>query len=328
MLSRVISAFSKHPRHHRHGVYIWGDVGRGKSLILDLFFETIPYQNKLKIHFHKFMLDFHKQLNALRENTKGKSSDYIKQLTHDIASKYKVICLDELQINNIVDAMVVGRLFEGLIHSGCFIFFTSNRPPSDLFKDGLQRERFLPFIDLIEDKLEVFELNNFEDYRLRALSEMKDNYLLPINAKTNKELNQIITKLTGHADNLNEIEIFSDKKRPIKIHKSYGTLAVFSFKELCEVPLGAIDYLAICNNFNTVVIKDIPKMGKDNHNEALRFITLIDCLYETKTALICTAAAEPEKLYNNGKNSFEFKRTASRLNEMRSASYLVEVANT
>lgn len=306
-------------------MYIWGDVGRGKSMILDLFFSSIPFDEKLKIHFHKFILDFHKKLNALRANSKGKSSDYITQIAKELSERYKVICLDELQINNIVDAMVVGRLFESLLHNGCYIFFTSNRHPSELFKDGLQRERFLPFIHLIEDKLDVFELNNYEDYRLRGLSNIQKHYYCPLGSRTSKKIDDIIFKLTGHTNNFKEVEIFSDKQKPIRLHNTYGTLAVFSFKELCEVPLGAIDYMAICKHFNTIIVKNIPKLNKDNHNEVLRFITFIDCVYETKTTLICSAAAEPEKLYNSGKNAFEFKRTISRLNEISSTKYLAKI---
>lgn len=324
LLTKAIKIFYTNPRHHHHGIYIWGDVGRGKSMILDLFFDAVPFEQKLKIHFHKFMMDFHKDLNKLRDGQIGKSGDYIRELGKELSKKYKVICLDELQINNIVDAMVVGRLFEELITSGSYVFFTSNRPPQDLFIDGLQRERFLPFIDLIKEKLDIFELNNFEDYRLRALSEIKTNYLYPINKKNNAELNEMIDLLTGHAENLDEVQINSDNNRTIYVHKAYGKVAVFTFNELCEVSLGALDYLAICKRFNTLIIKNIPKMDKDNHNEALRFITLIDCLYENNIAIICTAETEPDKLYKDGKNSFEFKRTISRLNEMRSANYLKE----
>jgi cell division protein ZapE len=321
ILKKISVAINNKNNDLRKGIYIWGDVGRGKSMILDFFYDNLKVNSKLSIHFHEFMLDFHKKLDALRSDVSNEDKkDHVTQLAADIGKKVIVICLDELQINNIADAMIVSRLFRSLLTKGTYLFFTSNREPEELFKDGLQRERFLPFIDLIKSDLEVFNLNNFCDYRLMKLYNLEQSYFYPLNEKNDQKLTGVVTEITGRS-NLENREIFIDVNHSIMVHKCYGNVAEFTFNELCEVPLGAVDYIALCKNFNTFVIRNIPILNADKHNEALRFITLIDCMYEHHTKLLCTAADKPEKLYELGRNQFEFKRTASRLNEMQTSEY-------
>lgn len=305
------------PRNAKSGIYIWGDVGRGKSMILDIFHSCLETTQKKRAHFHEFMIDVHYSLEALRKDPTVK--DQILKLAADLAEKYHVIILDELQVNNIADAMIVGRLFDALIKDGVLVFFSSNRIPDDLFKDGLQRELFLPFIKLVKEKLEVQNLDNAVDYRMDNL-DVKSTYFCPLNKKTNSAIEGIISKMIGD-HKLAPMDIEIDQNRYFHAFKAYGKVAVFTFRELCETELGAMDYIAICKVFKVIVILNIPKLSSENHNELLRFITLIDCMYENKTKLICSAEVDVDQLYNTGKHSFEFQRTVSRLIEMRSHNY-------
>lgn len=319
LLRRLVSKVMRPSSRIHRGAYIWGDVGRGKSMIMNFFFESIETSKKLKMHFHEFMLKIHANLEAIRVKKPG-ARDHIKILTNQISSSFKILYLDELQINNIADAMLVGRVFESLINQGVFIFVTSNRFPDDLYKNGLQRENFEPFIKLIRKKLDIFYLDNLKDYRLEKIN--KDNlYIHPLGGSTDAKLQATMQSLLGNCQlETRYIDVIEGRK--LTVHKCYGHLGVFTFNELCEVALGAIDYLALCKHFNLFIITNIPKLTIENHNEALRFITLIDCLYETRRKLICTAADLPENLYSDGiKNTFEFQRTISRLNEMKSIEY-------
>ena len=314
LIGRIKSFVSSNTKLQK-GVYVYGEVGRGKTMLLQNFLDSINTNQKAFIHFHKFMDDFHTELNKLNNNSQGQSEEYIKSIAGDISKKYKVLILDELQINNISDAMIVGRLFKCLVDEGTYVFFSSNRPPDDLFKDGLQRERFLPFIEFIKNTLKIFELNNYKDYRMNSLENANDSYFAPINPSNEKKFNELVNSVIG-GHPLEEREIRIGANRNLLALNTYGNVAIFTFKELCEIPLGARDYLALCHNFQTLVIKNIPRMSGENHNEALRFITLIDCMYNSKTCLICTAEDSPQNLYTSGKNSFEFQRTSSRLNDM------------
>lgn len=329
LITKLVNSLKFKNHKHSRGIYIWGDVGRGKSMLMDLFYQNISNEKKLRVHFHEFMKDFHKSLDQWRKKHKDRdeASDPIPQISKQIAKKYEVICFDELQVTNIADAMILYRLFDSLIGYGTYLFITSNRRPSDLYKDGLQREHFLPCIQLLKSELEICELNNFKDYRMDKLRALKNFYYSPLNPSNENAIEKIILDLTGH-EKLNQIDVYVDQSRQLKFVKSYGNLAVFTFKELCEVNYGAIDYIALCNHFNTIVIKNIPQLNISNHNEALRFITLIDCMYENKTKLVCSAASKPELLYNHGKNSFEFQRTISRLNEMQSEEYILSNQNS
>jgi len=310
------------------GMYIWGDVGRGKSMLVDLFFQTLSTKDKVRLHFHEFMQKVHKSLDQFRKDNKGKSSanDPLPKIVNEMTSKYKVICLDELQINNIADAMLISRIVETIIENGTHLFFTTNRIPDDLYKDGLQRERFLPFIEYVKSHFEVFELENFKDYRMQNLKNIAHAYITPLGANADNEIETAIIYLVGSHE-MQEVTVMVDQSKTIRVMKAYGKVAVFSFKELCEIPMGAIDYLALCKTFSTIIIKNIPVLSRDRHNEALRFITLIDCMYDMKTKLICSADQVPEKLYGKGMNAFEFKRTISRLKEMQSEAYILDNVN-
>jgi cell division protein ZapE len=301
------------------GMYIWGDVGRGKSLMLNLFYERLGTKYKKRAHFHEFMLATHNVLEELRKNSKIK--DHIKHYAKWLARRYKVIILDELQINNIADAMIVSRLFTMLLNLKVFVFIASNRLPIDLFKDGLQRERFLPFIETIQNRTELFNLDNAIDYRLQNLK-LSGTFFTPINEDTENAVQKIIKQLTGGRP-LHEQVIKVQDNHTITAFRSYGHMAVFSFNELCEVALGVLDYLALCSQFNLIIIKNIKKLVPSQHNELLRFITLIDCLYEKKIKIICLSDCTIDEIYEYGVHTFEFKRTISRLKEMNSKEYFL-----
>lgn len=309
----LFTFFQKKEALESYGVYIWGDVGRGKSAIINLFFETLNTDKKYKTHFHEFMLMVHKLFDEYRK--KDIADDYIPKIAKDLAKKYKVIILDELQINNIADAMIVGRLFSEIINAGSLVFFTSNRKPNELFKDGLQRERFLPFIDLIYSKLSVFHLSGDTDYRFAKMQNLERKFLYPINAENQKIIDDLLGDEQKNDPRHAEI-ITIDNSRKVVVQNAYKNMAHFTFAELCEQPMSALDYFAICKNFKTIVLTNIPQMNSLSNNEALRFITLIDCMYDSKTNLIALSACAPSDLYKEGKYVFEFARTISRINEM------------
>ncbi len=307
------------------GLYIWGDVGRGKTMLMDLFYNNLQITRKYRLHFHQFMADVHKKLQLVRnmaKSNKASSQDQLLQIVTQMAADFKVLCLDELQINNIADAMLVGRIFSIFLEKGVFVVFTSNRPPEDLFKDDLQYARLLPFINLINQQMLVYNLNNYRDYRLEKIAGFAEVYHHPLDAKAAAFIGNAKQELSGHSK-WHEQEIVIAPNRTLTALHTYGRIAHFTFGELCNTPLGAEDYMALCHHFNTIILTDIPQMGAEDYNQALRFITLIDCLYEHKTKLICTAATPPEQLYLGTRNRFEFARTSSRLLEMQSQDYLV-----
>ena len=317
-LKALSKLFSIHRNDSKkNGIYIWGEVGVGKTMVLNLFFDSLQTQYKLRKHFHAFMIETHETLHNLREL---KKSDAIKSYASSIAKLYDIIILDELQINNIADAMIVGRLFSELAKRNVRIIFSSNRAPSALFKDGLQRERFLPFIHFVESTFDLVSLDSATDYRLRNFT-INDAYFYPLNADSSDKIDSIIKSLIED-HSLEERNLNIASNHDLLIHKAYGHLASFSFNELCATNLGALDYLALCNAFSIIIIKNIPKLDNEMHNEALRFITIIDCLYEHNVKVICSAECSIDDLYQEGKNSFEFKRTISRLKEMQTREYL------
>ncbi|MBS0236464.1 MAG: AFG1 family ATPase [Proteobacteria bacterium] len=318
-ISRLRRYFNLQSPLSAAGVYICGDVGRGKTMMMDLFFQSIHGVHKRRYHFHDFMQRFH---TAMHNVNKSKDvSEPIVEALDSIVDNIAVLCLDELQVNNIADAMVMGRVFTSLIQRGVFVFMTSNRHPAELFKDGLQRERFLPFIDLVMEKMKVVVMGGEQDYR--ALKEFSLNkvYHYPLDHAGKQFLSTTQQMLIGWHE-WQERSIKVSKNRELLLLQTYKYVAKFSFAELCVRPMGAADYMEICHNFSTVIIEGIPQMGADSHNEALRFITLIDCLYNSKTKLICTAEVPYDQLYTGKTNRFEFDRTISRLREMQTAEYL------
>jgi len=305
------------------GVYMWGGVGRGKSMLMDLFHDCLDIRAKRRVHFHEFMQEVHERIGEERKNQSG---DPIAPVAAAIASGVRCLAFDEMVIGNSADAMIMSRLFSALmVEHAVTIVTTSNRPPRDLYKDGLNREHFLPFIALIEKELDVVGLNGPTDYRLDRIGDMASWYA-PTGNEATAKVREVFFRLTDFAPedaaNVPSAELAIGAKRSIHVPKSLKGVGVFSFKRLCSEARGAPDYLAIARSFHTVILVGIPQMGPDKRNEAARFVTLIDALYEHRVKLFATAEAAPDSLYNAGDGSFEFERTASRLNEMQSDEYM------
>src|SRR5471030_1575271 len=306
-----------------HGLYIWGPVGRGKSMLMDLFFADAPVEKKRRVHFHEFMLEVHERLHTRREELAAKGAppeaDTIVPIAKAIASETRLLCFDEFQVTNIADAMILGRLFETLFDEGLTVIATSNRAPDDLYKDGLQRDRFLPFIELMKQRLEILELGGAQDYRMGRLRD-PDLYLTPLGAGASQKLDEAFRALTNGADG--DPRVLRTQGRDVEVPRAAPGVAMAEFVDWCGKPMGAADFLCIADHFHTVILAEIPRMGPDNRDQAVRFITLIDSFYERKVKFICSAAASPDKLYVEGDGAFEFQRTVSRLMEMQSPEYL------
>ena len=301
------------------GLYIFGGVGGGKSMLMDLFYDTVDVERKKRVHFHQFLQDVQNRFNAIRDAKGGGDGDPIPRVASSFADEAWLLCFDELQVTNIKDAMILGRLFEELLNRDVVIVATSNRPPQDLYKDGLQRDRFLPFIDLISERLDVLQLGSATDYRLERMRGM-EVYHQPVDDESEAALDRYFAELTdGREVAADRIEV---KGRIIEIPAAAAGVGRTSFDDLCAKPLGPADYLEIAERYHTLLIDGIPSMGEDLKSEATRFITLIDALYENKVNLICTADAPPNKLYVKGEGAFEFERLVSRLIEMQSEDYL------
>ncbi|HWV13093.1 MAG TPA: cell division protein ZapE [Sphingobium sp.] len=304
------------------GLYMWGGVGRGKSMLMDLFFDTVQVKRKKRAHFHEFMLDVHARLAEVRKAEKG---DPIPPVVDSLAEEARLLCFDEMVVNNMADAAIMSRLFTGLLDRRVTVVTTSNRAPDELYKDGLNRQLFLPFIDLIKERLDVLTLDGPTDYRLDRLGDAQ-LWHSPNGAEATKALSDAFFRLTDYpVENRAKVpaeDIGVQGGRTLHVPKSLKGVAVFSFKRLCAEARGAPDYLAIARRFHTVIIVGIPVLGPENRNEAARFVTLIDALYEYKVKLLASADAEPAQLYPSGDGAFEFERTVSRLMEMQSDDYL------
>ncbi len=293
------------------GLYLWGGVGRGKSMLMDLFVETVTVPAR-RVHFHAFMQEMHDRLHA--ERAKG-TEDVVRPVARAVADEVRLLAFDEMQITDITDAMMVGRLFEQLFEAGVVVVTTSNRVPDDLYKDGLNRQLFLPFIELIKERLVVQELASPRDYRQDRLAGAPV-YFTPADQAARREMDRIWEELTNGASP--EPLALHVKKREVVLPAFHNGVARASFYALCGSTLGPGDYLAIAEAVRVLMLDDIPRLSRSNFNEAKRFVTLIDALYEARVRLIASAAAEPEMLYVEGEGSFEFSRTASRLREMQS----------
>lgn len=319
----VARLLGRKPPAHPRGLYLWGGVGRGKSMLMDLFHDTLAVPAKRRAHFHEFMLDVHARLRIERAKERG---DPIPPVAEAIAREAQVLAFDEMVVNNSADAMIMSRLFTALIadHS-VTVVTTSNRAPHDLYKDGLNREHFLPFIALIESRLGVVGLNGPVDYRMARMQGV-GTWHVPNGAEATAAVREAFFRLTDFSpeDSVNVPAGSLDLGggRVLYVPKSLKGVAVFSFKRLCGEARGAADYLAVARNYHTVILVGIPRLGPDQRNEAARFVTLIDALYEHKVKLIATADAEPVGLYPAGDGRFEFERTVSRLIEMQSRDYL------
>ncbi|UVO49618.1 cell division protein ZapE [Sphingomonas sp. SUN019] len=305
------------------GVYLWGGVGRGKSMLMDLFFAQVDITAKRRVHFAEFMIEVHGRIAIERRKETG---DPIVPVAAALAEEAKLLAFDEMMVTNSPDAMILSRLFIALIEAGTTIVTTSNRAPSDLYKNGLNREHFLPFIALIEQRLDVLALNGPVDYRRDRLGQV-DTWLVPNGVEATAELSADFFRLTDYPpedrDHVPEESIVV-QGRTLRVPKSLKGVAVFAFKKLCGEARGAADYLAIARRYHTVILVGIPVLGPENRNEAARFVQLIDALYEYKVKLLAAADAQPDQLYPTGDGRFEFQRTVSRLEEMRSEDYLSE----
>ena len=305
------------------GVYMVGGVGRGKSMLMDLFHATLDIPEKRRVHFHAFMQEVHA---ALREARKSESGDPIPQVARALSNDLKCLAFDEMVVNNSADAMIMSRLFAELIcERNVTVVTTSNRHPRELYKDGLNREHFLPFIDLIEAELDVIELDGPTDYRMERIGGLQ-TWHTPLGDEATAKLREAFFRLTDYspedAQHVPGADLDVGGGRTLHVPKSLKGVAVFSFRRLCQQPRGAADYLAIARAYHTVFIVGIPQMDRDMRNEASRFVTLIDALYENRVKLFAAAAVPPEDLYPSGDGSFEFQRTVSRLREMQSAEYM------
>jgi len=304
------------------GAYLWGAVGRGKSMLMDLFYETLKIERKRRVHFHAFMIDVHAAIKKARQCEQG---DPIATVAQTIAKGVRLLAFDEMVINNSADAMIISRLFTALLDHGVTVVATSNRPPRDLYKDGLNREHFLPFIATIEAENDVVALNGPTDYRRDRLGDA-GLWHVPNGPAATAALSETFFRLTDYPPSdqahVPSCDLALGGGRTLHVPKALKGVAVFSFKRLCGEPRGASDYLAIARTFHAVIVVGIPVMGPEMRNEAARFVTLFDALCEYRVKLLASADAEPDGLYPAGDGRFEFDRTVSRLLEMRSDAYL------
>ncbi|MBT5267105.1 MAG: cell division protein ZapE [Rhodospirillaceae bacterium] len=303
-----------------NGVYIHGSVGRGKSMVMDLFFEAAPVERKRRIHFHEFMQEAHKLIHEWRQSNKvSRTAEPIRPTARRLADDAWLLCFDEFEVRDIADAMVLSRLFTAMFEQGVVVVATSNREPDDLYKGGLQRDLFLPFIDILKQRMDLVELSGETDYRLEKLKGM-EVYHVPGGAEADAKLDFAFHDLTEGAPAAPDAIDF--RGRIIPVPMAAEGVARFSFADLCAVPLGPGDYLEIAKCYDTIVLSDIPILDSDRRDEARRFIVLIDTLYDGKINLVASAAALPNELQSGDDWGFEFERTVSRLIDMQSIDYI------
>ncbi len=320
LLDRILARLQR--RRPPRGVYVHGEVGRGKTMLVDMFFETAPARRKRRAHFNDFMADVHDRIHAVRRAASGTGSagdDAIPAVARDIAGQAQLVCLDEFHVDDVADAMILGRLFTVMFKEGVVLVATSNQPPDQLYAHGLNRALFLPFIALLKERTEVFNLDAATDYRLMKLRDA-GVWFAPCDANADAAMDAAWNRLTDGGGG--EEMALNLKGRELTVPRASLGAARFHFDQLCRAPLGPNDFLAIARRFHTVVIDQIPVIGPRERNAARRFVLLVDTLYDHRVKIVASAAGEPDVLYPDGPLSDEFRRTASRLIEMRSEDYL------
>ena len=303
------------------GIYLHGPVGRGKSMVMDIFYESIPLSiKKRRVHFHQFMIEVHDYIHSRQSDGVLEDMDAaLPSLALVISNRSRVLCFDEFHVTDVADAMLLSRLFTAMFDQGISIVITSNWEPNDLYKGGLQRDRFLPFIKLVKERMEVVAVDSATDYRAKKLKEMSV-YFSPLNPETYQRADALFQSLTAGEEA--DEDLVTVKGRTIQVPIAAKGVARFSFSQLCERPLGAEDYLALAKRYHTVFLEHIPHLGYDRRNEAKRLMTLVDVLYDNHRNLVITADETPQKIYTGHDHAFEFQRTISRLLEMQSEQYL------
>jgi cell division protein ZapE len=306
------------PAEAPRGLYVHGGVGRGKSMLMDMFFEQAPIERKRRIHFHRFMQDAHARVHALKRE-RPDLSDPIPPLADAVAAEALLLCFDEFQVNDIADAMILGRLFEALFARGVVVVATSNTVPDDLFQNRPGADAFKPFIAQIKAALDTLVLDSPRDYRRGNVREV-DTWHVPADRRADAALDEAFRRLAaGAAPRAEELVVMG---RTVPVPRAAGDVARFDFEELCDRNLGAGDYLALARRYPVLILDGVPRLGPDNFDVARRFIVLVDALYESKVKLVASAADQPDRIYERGEGATAFERTASRLEEMRSAAYL------
>lgn len=313
-LQRLYRMMTEPAKKPVKGLYIWGGVGRGKTWLMNLFYEALPFDDKLRLHFHHFMIAVHEKLTEL-DGVKNP----LQRIASDFARNYRVLCLDEFIVTNITDAMLLSGLLEALFNNGVTLVATSNRIPDDLYKNGLQRERFVPAIALIKHFTEVLHMDGATDHRI-ALLEQDNMYYTPITEDTENRLKEHMHTLAPGA--ISHHRVLTIHKRPVAAYMHADEIAWFEFDVLCNTPRAAPDYIELARDYHTIILSGVPVMDENNDDKARRFIYLIDELYDRSVKLIISADAAPEKLYTGEMLRFAFNRTSSRLIEMRSKAYL------
>ncbi|MBX3481749.1 MAG: AFG1 family ATPase [Caulobacter sp.] len=321
------SLFGRKPKSQK-GVYLWGPVGRGKSMLMDLFFDSAPVRRKRRIHFHGFMGEVHAAIDAWRKGDAAarkarfgqhRGDDPIPPVADVIAGEARLLCFDELQVTDIADAMILGRLFEALFERGVTLVATSNRPPDALYKDGLNRQLFLPFIEMLKSRMDIVGVKGPTDFRLDRLRSARV-WMSPINAESTAAFDALWRDLLdGQAETGAALEVLG---RRLHLPRASGGLVRASFASLCDHALGPNDYLALAARFHTLFLEDVPRLTPTRRSAARRFNTLVDALYEARVRLVTLAEVEPRDLYPEGEGAFEFERTVSRLEEMQSTAWL------